>query len=149
MEFARLNPLTRVTDIFRKIGRVTLSREVQSSGQNRLTEILAWLRGKACCVVLDGGFKGKRDFVVASLLLPYFGMRPVFFALFVCAGTREAYAKLGADIIGSLSAKGIRVVSFCTDGLKHQVMCFFCFFHCLFWSVFLRGIVPLLRWRTL
>jgi hypothetical protein len=122
MEFARLNPLTRVVDIFRKIDRTTLSNEVKSSGQSRLAGILKWLSGKACCVVLDGGFKGKRDFVVALLLLPYFGMKPVFFALFVCAGTREAYAKLGADIINILSGHGIRVLSFCTDGLKHQVM---------------------------
>jgi hypothetical protein len=47
MEFARRNPLTRVTDIFRKIDRTTLSREVKSSGESRLAAILQWLRGKA------------------------------------------------------------------------------------------------------
>jgi hypothetical protein len=125
MEFARRNPFMSVKEIFRKIDRTTLSREVKSSGESRLSGILKWLGGnggKAVSVVLDAGFKGRRDFVVALLLLPYFDIKPIFFALFVCAGTRVAYAELGAKIISSLSAHGVRVVSFCTDGLKHQVL---------------------------
>jgi hypothetical protein len=122
MEFARNNNQTDPKVLFNKIDKTTLSRNVKKSGKNRMSKILDFLKGKHVGVALDAGFKGKRNFVVALLLLPYYGIKSIFYSLYVCSVIREGYARLGADIIQSLAEKGMRVLSFCTDGLQHQVL---------------------------
>jgi hypothetical protein len=122
MEHMRQHPTAKVDEVFKERHRTTFSKDVKKSAHTKKEDVLKRLEGKPCCVVMDGGKKGKRSFVAVLLLLPFLLIAPFFYCLAVCDGTGDGYAKLAATIIEELAQRHIRVVSFCTDGLRHQVL---------------------------
>jgi hypothetical protein len=129
-------PLLKFADCLIKLGQSNpsvnslhllkpLTRKQFSERHGKLSEAthqgtLKSLAGKCVCAQFDGTKIGSTQFLITFLTTGGTDP-PVFYSLVPDISTQEQYAKFAANMCIELAEKGITVVSFCTDGLKHQV----------------------------
>jgi hypothetical protein len=114
------NPVDQPETLFHPVGRKKYSGMHKALALAAESRVMASLNGKSVCCLFDATKIGQTQFLV-TYLCEGGKEKPLFYSLKTDISTQEEYATYSASLVTELLKWNIRIVSFCTDGLKHQV----------------------------
>jgi hypothetical protein len=120
IKLGQQNPTSSPKELFQPIGRDKYSKMHRKLSIQAHTRTIELLNGQNVCCLFDATKVGEKQFLVTYLC---YGEKekPLFYSLQTDVSTQQQYAHYAASLCCELLTKNIKIVSFCTDGLKHQV----------------------------